>query len=51
MSRNCDEWKKIFFRKSFAYILPMERTIIDDKNDLIIAKNKLENNFIFLFYL
>jgi len=35
--------KRYFSGKSFAYILPMERTInIDDKNDLIIAKTKLE---------
>ena len=35
--------KRYFSGKSYAYILPLERTInIDDKNDLIIAKNKLE---------
>ena len=44
MSRNyVMSGKRYFSGKSFAYILPMERTInIDDKNDLIIAKNKLE---------
>ena len=36
--------KRYFSGKSFAYVLPLERTInIDDKNDLIIARNKLEN--------
>ena len=35
--------KRYFSGKSFAYILPKERTInIDDKNDLIIAKNKIK---------
>ena len=40
MSRNyVMSGKRYFSGKSFAYILPMERTInIDDKNDLIIAK-------------
>ena len=44
MSRNyVMSGKRYFSGKSFAYILPMERTInIDDKNDLIIAKNKLK---------
>ena len=44
MSRNyVMSGKRYFSGKSYAYILPMERTInIDDKNDLIIAKNKLE---------
>ncbi len=36
--------KRYFSGKSLAYILPIKRTInIDDKNDLIIAKNKLKN--------
>ena len=44
MSRNyVMSGKRYFSGKSFAYILPMERTInIDDKNDLIIAKNKIK---------
>jgi len=34
--------KRYFSGKSFAYILPLERTInIDDENDLLIAKKKL----------
>ncbi len=34
--------KRYFSGKSFAYILPLDRTInIDDKNDLLIAKKKL----------
>ncbi len=36
--------KRYYSGKSLAYILPENRTInIDDKNDLIIAKNKLQN--------
>ena len=35
--------KRYFSGRSLAYILPLERTInIDDKNDLIIAKQKLK---------
>ena len=34
--------KRYFSGKSYAYILPSERTInIDDKNDLLIAKIKI----------
>ena len=34
--------KRYFSGKSFAYVLPSERTInIDDKNDLLIAKIKV----------
>ena len=36
--------KRYFSGKSFAYILPLQRTInIDDENDLLIAKKKLKN--------
>jgi CMP-N,N'-diacetyllegionaminic acid synthase len=36
--------KRYFSGKSLAYVLPSERTInIDDKNDLIIAQNKIKN--------
>ena len=35
--------KRYFSGKSFAYILPLQRTInIDDENDLLIAKRKLK---------
>ena len=35
--------KRYFSGKSFAYILPLKRTInIDDENDLLIAKLKLQ---------
>ena len=35
--------KRYFSGKSFAYILPLDRTInIDDKNDFLIAKRRLE---------
>ena len=35
--------KRYFSGKSFAYILPLKRTInIDDENDLLIAKKKLQ---------
>lgn len=37
--------KRYFSGKSFAYILPQKRTInIDDENDLLIAKKKLQTN-------
>jgi CMP-N-acetylneuraminic acid synthetase len=35
--------KRYFSGKSFAYILPLKRTInIDDENDLLIARKKLQ---------
>ena len=38
--------KRYFSGKSFAYILPTERTInIDDENDLLIAKIKIKKNY------